>query len=722
MNQKTLLIVDGHALVYRAYHAFPKELTSPDGLPVGAAFGFCRILFSSIRTLKPTHLLVTFDTSAPTFRHTSYADYKATRSATPEELTAQLPVVHRIVDAMEAPVLSMDGYEADDLIGTVAHQVEKEHPDVRVIILSADQDLLQLVTDQTAVYSPGIAPKQPTLFTPAAVQEKYGFAPKQMIEYKALRGDPSDNLPGVPGIGEVTAKQLLGQFGTIDTLYTALEKGTPEGIKPGILQKLRDHQKEARLSRELATICVDAPLTFELDPCRLEMQHPENLVDIFQELNFKSLLSELPGSHKIAAVAADVFGSPTPEEAVQITTPPNSESAAFDAAVAPILRGMEERGVRVDTKYLAKLQVEFAEQTGALTEQLYEQAGQPFNTDSPQQVGHILYEVLKAPTTWVRKGKTGYTTDADTLNKLAAEFPIAKTLLTYRELTKLQNTYVKPLQEMVDEKSRVHTSYAPDTATGRISSRNPNLQNIPSRSEQGRRIRRAFTTDTGWELIAADYSQFELRIAAHLSQDPVLLEAFRSGNDFHSETAARVGVDRRTAKVINFSILYGKGAFSFANDLGISMDAAKQYIEQYFATFKGLRVYLDKVLQDSRERGYGETMYGRRRPFPDLLSSNYQRRAAAEREALNLPIQGSQADMLKKAMSDVDKAFRDAQSEANMILTVHDELVLECPKAEVASAAKLLVTTMEQAAQLDVPVIVEAKTGHNWDEMTPIAS
>jgi DNA polymerase I-like protein with 3'-5' exonuclease and polymerase domains len=713
MSEKTLLLVDGNALVYRAFHAFPKELTAPDGMSIGATFGFCRILFSAIRTLKPTHLAVAFDLPGGTFRDDFYDKYKANRSAMPEELKAQIPIVHEIVRTMEAPIFALERFEADDMLGTISRTVEKADHDTKVIILSGDQDLLQLVTKQTLVYSPGIAPKKATLFTIEAVQEKYGFSPEQMVDYKALRGDPSDNIPGVKGIGEVTATQLLSQFKTLDGVYSALEKGPLEGVKPGIQAKLSEFKEDAYLSYKLATILTDVPMEFDLGKCLLELQRPENLVEMFRKYNFKSLIEELPTTHKLVATAADIFGSAEEELSAPV---PHSESDNIDTALAPVLRKMEEVGVKVDTDYLKELENEYTLEIGKVTEALHEAAGQP----SPQQVGFILYDVMKIPTHGISKGKTGFTTNADALNKLSEEYPIAKLLLQYRELTKLQSTYIKPLQEQVDAKSRVHTSYAPDTATGRLSSRNPNLQNIPSRSEQGRRIRRAFTTDKGWKLVAADYSQFELRIAAHLSGDKALIELFNKGGDFHSQTATKMGVDRRTAKIINFSILYGKGAFGFANDLGITMDEAKNYIEQYFQTFSGLRKYLDQVLEETRKNGYGETMFGRRRAFPEITSGHFQRRAAAEREAVNLPIQGSQADILKKAMSNLDKRLMESKSKARLILTVHDELVIEAPDSEVEAITALLKDVMENAIALSVPVLVESKVGTNWADMEKV--
>lgn len=722
-DKQTLLLVDGNALFYRAYHAFPKELTTPKGEPINAVYGFARIFFGAIKTLKPTHVALGFDLKGPTFRDGLFDGYKATRSAMPEDLAEQIPRIHEIANKLEAPIYTAETFEADDVIGTIARQVEKAYPDMRVIILSSDQDLIQLVTDKVALYSPGIAPRKPTLYTPEQVMEKYGFAPLQMIEYKALRGDPSDNIPGVPGIGEVTATQLIKQFGSIDAIYKALKEGPLPGVKDGIQKKLQEQEESARMSHTLATIHTEVPIKFTLDDAKLELKEPEHLVDFFRELGFRSLIDELPGSHKLAATVQDVFhgevskeDAPAPKKSAEKL----SESEETDLLLAPVLRGMEERGVKVDVAYLKKLEKEFDAEIAKITTELHDLAGQPFNPDSPAQVGTILYDVLKIPTTYVRKGKTGYTTDAATLQTLAKEYPITALLLTYRELTKLQNTYVRPLQTMVDEHDRIHTSYAPDTATGRVSSRNPNLQNIPVRSEQGKRIRHAFIAEKGMCLVAADYSQMELRIAAHLSQDPAMIEAFQSGKDFHSETAERMKVDRHTAKMINFSILYGKGAYGFSQDLGITMDEAKQYIEQYFKTYSGLRAYLDAVLKQGREDGYVTTLFGRKRLLPDLTSSNYQHRSAAEREAVNMPIQGTQADILKKAMCTLDEKLKKTKSSARLILTVHDELVLEVPDADIQTAARLLQESMVNVVTLLVPVETSIKSGKNWADLEPL--
>lgn len=711
--EKTLLLVDGNALFYRAYHAFPKELTTPDGRPSGAAFGFTRILLAAIKLHKPTHLIACFDTKGGTFRDDFYDAYKATRAAMPEDLVSQVPIIWNIVDTLEIPRLSVERYEADDLIGTISHQAA-EHSDCKVIILSGDQDLVQLVTPQVSLFSPAMGFSKATLYTPEKVLEKYTFTPAQMIDYKALRGDSSDNIPGVPGIGEVTAKQLLSQFKTLDGVYEAVKAGDPPGVAAGVLKKLRAGEESARLSYRLATIATDAPVKLDLTAAGLSIQHPEKLVAVFEELGFKSLINELPSSHKLATAVADVFGDPSAQPTGDAS---RDSSTTLDTQLAPILRAMEEHGVMVDTAYLKKLEGEFASEISDIKEALTKEAGQDFNPDSPAQVGTILYEVMKIPTEGISKGKTGYTTNADTLEKIADTYPIAGLLLKYREVTKLQSTYIKPLQELTDKEHRIHTSYAPDTATGRISSRNPNLQNIPVRSEQGKRIRQAFIAPKGCVFVAADYSQIELRVAAHLSGDPVMVEAFKSGKDFHAETAERMGVDRRVAKIINFSILYGKGAFGFAQDLGITVAEAKEYIEQYFVTFKVLRTYIDNLLSQAKVDGYVTTLMGRRRMLPDLTASNFQRRSAAEREAVNLPIQGTAAEVLKKAMVDLSGKLK----HGTMILTVHDELVLEVPEEHVAETSKLLKDTMEHAVELIVPVEVQLKTGKDWANLTPLA-
>lgn len=709
----SLLLVDGNALMYRAYHAFPKEFTTPDGVPSGAAFGFTRMLMAAVRNLKPTHLAVCFDTKGATFRDELLEQYKAQRAPMPDDLVKQVPMIWELVDRLEAPRYCLTGFEADDLIGTLVKQVEQQHPDFEIIIMTGDQDLIQLVSQQTSVFMPAAGFAKAVMYTPAKVQEKYGFAPLQMIDYKALRGDSSDNIPGIPGIGEVTGKALISQFQTLDQLYQAVHSGQTDGIKPGILQKLQTHEELARLSYKVATIKTDIDISFKEADCRLKIDHPDKLIELFQKYGFRSLINELPHSHRLVTEAADIFSAPSVQQAPD-------QSSDLDQKLEPVLRQMEKHGVIVNKTYFAKLELEFQTEINQLTKTIFDLAGQPFNLDSPSQMANILYTHLQIPTDFIRKGKQGFTTDADALTKLAPTYPICAHILKYRELSKLISTYIKPLQELADPEGRIHTSYAPDTATGRISSRNPNLQNIPIKTENGRQIRKGFIAPAKCVLMAADYSQIELRVAAHLSQDPVMVNAFLADQDFHAETAARMKVDRRVAKIINFSILYGKGAYGFSQDLGISMAAAKEYIDQYFQTFAKLKQYTEAVLEQARHDGYATTLLGHRRSLPDLKSPNYQKRSAAERETINLPIQGTAAEILKLAMLELNQKLKHNQ-DAKMILTVHDELVLEVQQDAIAKTAQLVRQTMENAYKLIVPLKVEVKVGQNWAELEPVS-
>lgn len=709
MSKKQLLLVDGHALLYRAYHAFP-PLTSPAGQPTGAVFGFWRILTTLLKDRQPSHLGVAFDVKdETTFRKEQFPAYKATRSAMPDDLAAQITLAHELVELLDCPIYAKERWEADDMLGTIAKQAEAEG--FEVLILSPDRDLWQLATEHIHLVVPGLQGKRELEVAANDVPTHLGITVEQVTEYKGLRGDPSDNLPGVPGVGEVTAKDILSRFANLEALYAALDAGNA-GLKPAVTQKLISAKADAFLSRELATIRTDAPATFNAERSRIEVAQPEKLAGRFAELGFKSLLRDLPKATALGTQVAAIF-----EEAEELPTAHiDAPSYRTDEALAPILREMEAYGVKIDRAYLKELETTYAEEIATLVEQLSEAAGQPFNPDSPTQVSHILYEVLGAPTAGVKKTQRGYTTDADSLEKLS-HIPLAGLLLKYREVTKLLSTYIKPLQEVADEHDRIHTSYAPDTATGRISSRNPNLQNIPVRTERGQAVRRAFIASPGHQLVAADYSQIELRVAADLSADPGLIAAFKEHADFHEATAQRMGVDRRTAKVINFSILYGKGAFGLSQDLGISVPEAKQYLETYFATFPKLRSYLDEQIRLASTQGYVETKFGRRRSFPELAgNAPYIRKEAAKREAMNLPIQGTAADIMKLAMVALAPGLKNLPG-VQLMLTVHDELVLDVPDAQVTAASTLLKEVMESAVQLAVPVEVDVKLGSNWRDL-----
>jgi DNA polymerase I-like protein with 3'-5' exonuclease and polymerase domains/5'-3' exonuclease len=707
-----LLLVDGNALFYRAFHAFPPSLTTPDGTPSNAAFGFTKILLTAIKQEQPTHLIVCFDAPGGTFRDALFDAYKATRAAMPEELAIQVPLIWELVDALEVPRFVEPGYEADDLIGTIARIIENTTTDTDVVILSGDQDLLQLVTDRVSVLFPGRGDAPPRLMNPASMQEHYGFSPLQMIDFKAFSGDSSDNIPGVPGVGPKTTTDILTQFGTLTNLYESLHKGEVKQLKPGLIAKLLEHEAQARTCYTLATIDTAVPVTLDLQAARLRLENPDTLTALFTKLGFKSLLRDLPGSHRHITEAAVIFGAETP-----VIPQARRESAELDDALAPVLRTMETRGVLLDTEYFQELDQQFSAECEQLRSSLLQEAGTDFNPDSPTQVADILYGKLGAPTTSVRKQKTGYTTDAETLEKLAPTYPFAKLLLEYRGITKLISTYIKPLPELVDAENRIHTTYAPDTATGRISSKQPNLQNIPIRSERGQLIRKAFIASPGMSLLKADYSQIELRVAAHLSGDAVMIKAFNEGRDFHAETAAHMGVDRHVAKIINFSILYGKGAYGFSQDMDITFAEAQRYITQYYRTFSGLKQWIDGVLEQAEAQGFVETWLGRRRPLPALSGGNAIAKAAARREAVNTIVQGTGAEVLKKAMVTLAGLL---PKDAGMVLTVHDELVLEVPTDKVASVAQLVATTMEQAATFSVPLKVSLSAGKNWNDTEAI--
>jgi DNA polymerase I-like protein with 3'-5' exonuclease and polymerase domains len=694
-----VLLIDGNALLYRAYHAFPKELTTPSGLPSGAIYGFTRILLSTIKYLNPEEVAVSFDLAAPSFRKELFPEYKANRQKMPDDLQVQIETTHQLVELLEIPIYAVEGFEADDCLGSIARQVSEQNK--QAIIVSGDQDLLQLVDQNILVFSPGKTIAESVLYTPAKVIQKYGFTPKQMLDYKALRGDPSDNIPGVSGIGEIGAKELIQQFQSLENLYSNLDQVT----KPTLKAKLETGKAMAFLSYNLATIDQAAPVTYLAKECELKLEHPRKLTSFLQSLGFKSLLQELPASHKLVSQAAEIFA---PAES------DTSESLLIDSKLAPVLRQMEETGAKIDRPYLKQLEKEFTQDIQKIQAKIYLLAGENFNLDSPSQISHIFYENLAMPTKGIKKRKSFFSTDAQSLTKLSLEYPIAKLLLSYRELSKLNSTYVLPLQTLADTKSRVHTSYAPDTTTGRLSSKNPNLQNIPIRTEQGRRIRHAFVADLQKILISADYSQIELRVAAALSADSAMQKIFQAGGDFHQETAEKMQVDRRVAKIINFSILYGKGAFGFAEDMQISVSEAQKYIDNYFQTFPQLRVYLDQIIKDGENNGYLETLFGRRKYFPNLKASQYLLRNAAKREALNYPIQGTAADILKLAMLKVDQNLNGL---GKLILTVHDELIVETPLENQDQVKQILKQNMEQAVKLSVPLKVKIAVGQNWGEL-----
>ena len=880
-----LMAIDGNSIINRAYYGI-RPLTTRDGLYTHAVFGFLTTLLRLREEEKPDAVCVTFDVHAPTFRHTADEAYKATRKPMPEELRMQMPVLKEVLDALNIPRYELEGWEADDLLGTISRKCEAS--DWECVVVTGDKDSLQLITDKTKVKLVSTRMGQTTTkdMTPAAFREQYGFDPIHMIDLKALMGDASDNIPGVPGVGEKTAMDLIQKYGSIETLY---EKMPDIEAKPAAIRKLAAGEESARHSYWLATIATDAPLEFRpednlvRDPgpaayplfLRLEFtklierfgltaetaaqaaekkaadftvtveqvtepQQAEQMLSLWRKADHVALLalpdltgvSVVCGTGETTALTAELFfdqyqgdwngllralfsadikkvshnvkdlmhtllenglpaegfifdtalaaylldataGSydlarlfvtyyneelPKPlhleKDAFSLLGDPAAAQASFDRYAAAVdalyetlvpklrekdlwdllqtvemplcrvLAEMELAGCRVDARALAAFGELLSARAGEIQQRIYDMAGEEFNINSPKQLGGILFDKLGLP--HGKKTKTGWSTNADVLEKLRYEAPIVGAVLEYRQLTKLKSTYADGLLKAMDSDGRVRTSFQMTvTATGRLSSTEPNLQNIPTRTDLGSEIRKMFIPADGCVLVDADYSQIELRLLAHISGDEGMREAFLSGGDFHAETAAKVfhvapqdvtHEMRRRAKAVNFGIVYGISAFSLSQDIGSTVAEAKAYMEAYFATFPGVRKYMDTVVEKARETGFVETLFHRRRDLPELTSSNRNLRAFGERVALNMPIQGTAADIMKLAMIAVWRRLKDDLPQARLVLQVHDELIVECPEADAPEVARILAEEMERVVTLSVPLTAEAHWGKNWLE------
>lgn len=707
-----LVLVDGHALFHRAFHAMP-PLTTSKGELVNAVFGFTSMLLRVLADIKPEYAVVAFDTKAPTFRHTAYTAYKAHRLAAPEEMHQQLPRVKEVVDSLNIPIFILEGYEADDIIGTLAKQAVNQE----VYIVTGDRDALQLVNNHIKTYMPGKSLSDIVIYDGKKFEEKYGFAPKQLIDFKALVGDASDNIPGVSGIGEVTATKLIQDFVSLEEIYKNLDK-IPEKIS----KKLAIDAENAKMSKELATIDTAAPIQLDLNKCILSDYDHQKAISLFEELEFKSLIPRLPGvslNNKKIQVHEDQTELFTSNEQIE---PVKQELTDLDK----VLREMESYGALVDKKYLEELGTEINGEILKLEKAIYKSVGHEFNLNSPKQLSGILFGELGL--TPFKKGKDHASTDEETLNELLGAHPAIEQLLKYRELFKLKSTYVDTLPPLLDDGNRVHTHYHSDaTKTGRLSSKDPNLQNIPAKGEWGVKVREAFISPEGSKLISADYNQIELRVMAHLSGDLRLKEIFQKGEDIHTRTACEIlnkkpdevtKDDRRLAKVVNFGIMYGLSAFGLSRQLKIDRDMAKAIIEKYFEEFSGVKTWLDKTLTDAYAKGYVETLGGFRRYLIELKQGNYRVRAAGERQAINAPVQGTAADIIKAAMIRLHSQLKNYQTK--MILQVHDELVFEVPDKEVDEVYPVIKKTMETTFKLDVPITIESKIGQNWGQMKSI--
>ncbi len=890
-EEKTLYLIDGSSYVYRAYHAIRSGLQNSKGLPTNAVFGFCKMLTKLMEEKNPAYLAVLFDMKGPTFRHELYAEYKANRPPMPEELAMQLPYIRQIVEGYRIPLLSVQGYEADDLMGTLARQARSEG--FSVVLVTGDKDFIQLLTENISLWDT----MKDKVKTPAAVRKEMGIEPEQMTDVMALWGDTSDNIPGVPGIGQKTALSLIKTYGSLDKLYEQLENISKKKQKENLLQ----YKEQAMLCRDLVTIRTDAPVHFDPDTFRLQEADAAVLSGLFKELEFRqfqdiftekpaaaekkytavldeSALSALvtllekadifaldtettsadpmqarlvglsfslkkdeafyipcahdyigapeqlpvekvltalkgvlenpaigkvgqnikydwmvlnrhgadlrgvisdtmlasylldPGkrAHNLDRIAMDFLGYKTTafgdvagkgknmltfnQVLIENAVPYACEDADItltahhvlqkklaeigltdlmkevEVPLIPVLKDMEMRGICVDRERLRDLSKSFEQQLGLLETEIYRGAGEEFNINSPQQLGAILFEKLKLPVQKKTKKKTAYSTDVEVLTTLAEKHELPALILRHRSLSKLKSTYADALLELVHpESGRIHTSYNQTvTATGRLSSSEPNLQNIPIRTEEGMEIRRTFIPQEDRTLLAADYSQIELRLLAHYSGDEILIRAFLEEEDIHTRTAAEVFQVfpemitpdlRRQAKTINFGIIYGMGAYSLSKDLGISRKMAQTYIEHYFARYKGVKNYIDRTIEEAREKGKTATLLGRIRLLPEIGSSNRNLKAFAERTAVNTPIQGTAADLIKLAMIRVHAELKKQKFRTAMLLTVHDELVFEVPPEELETVSELIRNIMENVwPELTVPLKVNMDSGQNWAE------
>ena len=776
---KTLLLIDAYAMIYRAYYAFIRTpRMNSRGENTSAIFGFVVTFEDLLKRIKPSHIAVAFDPAGPTFRHEAFEQYKAQRQETPEDIRWAVPRIKQILHAMNIPVLEHAGYEADDVIGTIAHQAEKEGFDV--YMATPDKDYGQLVTEHVFMYRPRHTGGFEKL-GPAEVCEKYGIQNQlQIIDLLGLMGDSSDNIPGCKGVGEKTAVQLLQQYGSIDNLLANTDQ-----LKGALQRKIQDQVEAIRFSYFLATIKTDVPIEFDSEALVCKDRNWELLAPLYRELEFNSLLKQAPAelakpvapSRKkskpqeatldlFAAVLPDTTPTPlredsdnlfgendtvqdslegrlvayllNPEVAYNPQLPIAWDRIKADTSLwnlyqevelplANVLCEMEKIGVRIDVDMLKQAELQLNGELQVLEQQIYASAGSTFNINSPKQVGEVLFDQLRLDAK-AKKSKTGqYSTSEEVLLALKSKHEVVGLILAYRELKKLISTYIAALPTYINpDTGKIHTTYNQTvTATGRLSSSNPNLQNLPIRSERGQLIRQAVIPDDNCLFLSADYSQIELRLMAHFSQDPHLVEAFRSGQDIHAATAAKIfnvpieavtREQRRQAKTANFGIIYGISAFGLAQQLDCSRSEAKALIDGYFAAFPGVIDYIEHQKELARQQGFAVTLFGRKRYLPDILSHNATVRSFAERNAVNSPIQGTAADIIKMAMVTIHRRLKQEGLQAKMIMQVHDELNFNVPVNEVEQVREIVVSEMQNVVHLTVPLIADCGVGKNWLE------
>ena len=786
-KKPTLVLLDAHAILHRAYHALP-DFSSPNGDPTGALYGVTTMLLRIIEDFKPDYIAACYDLPELTYRHEAYEAYKAGRSKTDEALVAQIIRSRDIFKYFGIPIFEKPGFEADDMLGTIAHLTKEEYPDLHVVIASGDMDTLQCVDKKRVeVFTLKRGLNDTIVYDEKAVKDRFGFGPKMVTDYKGLRGDASDNIPGIRGIGEKTATTLLTTFGTIEQIYKKLAKDEQQFLDAGITKRiiglLKDGQEDAEFSKMLATIRIDALDEFDLATTQWrEHADVEGIQNLFSEFGFRNMTGKIQNLFDVV-----LFDDPAEEQAVEarelqeaaillwllssertnatledildygrsfLQTKTFAETkAALEAAVKDaglwdiyenielpliaVLEQMKEAGIKVDVPYLNKMSKKLHKELAALEQSIYKHASTEFNINSPKQLGEVLFDTLALKPKNAKKTAGGQrSTKESELEKLREEHPIIEDILRYRELQKLVSTYIDNLPEMVGEDGRIHsTLIQTGAATGRMASKDPNLQNIPIRSEEGRLVRGGFVAETGYRLVAIDYSQIELRIAAILSEDPSMVDIFKRGEDVHTGVAIRVfKVDandvtadmRRKAKVINFGILYGMGVNALRANLGdgTSRPEAQEFLNAYFNTFTRLAEYLEETKSFALEHGYTETLLGRRRYFPGISSSVPFIRAAAERMAINAPIQGTAADCMRIGMKQIHEFIEQHQlsSDVRLLLQVHDELIFEIKEDRLNMVVPELVRLMEgvldESETHGVPLKVEVKSGDSWGTLT----
>ncbi len=791
-HSKKLILLDAHAILHRAYHAMP-DFASSKGEPTGALYGLAAMILKIIEELKPNYVVACYDLPQATYRHEAYKDYKAGRKKADEALVAQMISSRDIFTAFSIPIYDKPGFEADDMLGTICEQMKK-NKDIDIVIASGDMDTVQLVDDKRVqVYTLRKGIKDTVMYDEEGVKERYGFGPLLLPDYKGLRGDPSDNIIGIKGIGEKTATILIQKFGTIENMYKVLKKDPKKfkeeaGITDRIVALITEGEEEALFSKMLATIRRDAPIEFSLPEKEWKESVDIKAVEtLFKRLEFKMLGTRVkevlgmtdafgdtpdasqnslpkikenvdPKILRETALALSVIDSnqsePQLEDILQFTKQETFAPAReailaeiekrnlkkiyvdIELPLIPVVDAMHDRGIKVDTNYLKNLSVEYHKELEKLQKEIWEQAGEEFNINSPRQLGSILFEKMQLKVKGLKKTAGGAASTRESeLEKMRDLHPIISSILQYRELQKLLSTYIDSLPNLIESDSRLHTTFLQiGAATGRMASINPNLQNIPIKSELGRNIRGAFIAEQGFKLVAFDYSQIELRIAAFLSGDENLIEIFKSGRDVHTEVAARVfkvapeAVDkemRRKAKVINFGILYGMGVNALRANLGkeTKREEAQKFYNDYFETFTGLATYLDNVKAETERNGYTETVFGRRRYFEGIKSKIPFIKASAERMAINAPIQGSQADIIKLAMIKITDYIKDQQldEEAYLLLQVHDELIFEIKNNRVQALSEKIKEIMQNILPLEATsgVVLKANcaVGESWGSM-----